>query len=196
MHYSIKNKEVEAYNENSSFEFPKYTSQLINWANQNAHGTRPNVVGQMSELFPEFVDSCDGITIENWRKWYLDRYPNAIEKATEKIYIQVKNLQEAIKCIDRNMVEHWVEDLVFFKTFNGMYVQKAIFASLSEKKGESYRLADIHEESMGIDGYVEETPYSIKPNTYKTMERLPETISVKMIYYTKTKTGLNIEVED
>ncbi len=31
-------------------EFPKYTTQLINIANQNAQGTRPAVVGQLSDL--------------------------------------------------------------------------------------------------------------------------------------------------
>ena len=35
-------------------EFPKYSTQLINLANQNAQGTRPKVVGQMSELSKEF----------------------------------------------------------------------------------------------------------------------------------------------
>lgn len=49
---------------------------------------------------------------------------------------------------------------------------------------------------MGIDGFVDDTPYSIKPDSYKTMERLSERIEVKMIFYTKTKTGLTIEVED
>ena len=44
--------------------------------------------------------------------------------------------------------------------------------------------------------YVGDIPYTVKPDTYKTMERLSETISVKMIYYTKTKTGLTIEIED
>ena len=52
------------------------------------------------------------------------------------------------------------------------------------------------EESVGIDGYVGNVPYSVKPDTYKTMGRLSETIAVKMIYYTKTKTGLTIEVEE
>ena len=33
--------------------FPKYTTQLMNLANQTAQGTRPKVVGQMSELFPQ-----------------------------------------------------------------------------------------------------------------------------------------------
>ena len=57
MNYSIKNEDIEIYNDSVTYAFPKYTSQLINWANQNAQGTRPKVVGQMSDLFPEFLDS-------------------------------------------------------------------------------------------------------------------------------------------
>lgn len=196
MKYTLKNENIESYNESESFNFPKYTSQLINWANQNAHGTRPVVVGQMSELFPEFMASGEEITIENWRNWYVERYPDAFEKATDRIYAQVQNLCNAIQLIDREMVEHWVEDLVISKTFNGMYVQKAILASLAERQDTTYRLATPNEESVGIDGYVGNVPYSVKPDTYKTMGRLSETIDVKMIYYTKTKIGLTIEVEE
>lgn len=196
MNYTLKNESIVAFNESDEFVFPKYTSQLINWANQNAQGTRPVVVGQMSELFPEFVASGEEITIENWRNWYIERYPDAFNKATDKIFAQVQNLRNAIPLIDREMVMHWVEDLVINKTFNGMYVQKAILASLAEKKSTTFRMATPSEESIGIDGYVGETPYSVKPDTYKTMGRLSETIDVKMIYYTKAKTGLQIEVEE
>ena len=77
-----------------------------------------------------------------------------------------------------------------------MYFQKAILAKLAEIKNSNYRLAKPDEESRGIDGYVDNIAYSIKPDTYKTMGRLSETIAVKMIYYTKTKNGLTIEVEE
>ena len=196
MKFTIKNEELIVINGSETPDFPKYTSQLINWANQNAQGTRPVVVGQMSELFPEFMNSGMEITIENWRKWYIEKYPEAFENATDKIFAQVQNLRNAIPLIDRDMVEKWVQDLVINKTFNGMYVQKAILASLAEKRGTTYRLATPEEESIGIDGYVGEIPYSVKPDTYKTMGRLSETIDVKMIYYSKTKTNLKIEVED
>ena len=196
MNFTLKSKDIENYNETGNYTFPKYTSQLINWANQNAQGTRPVVVGQMSELFPEFMCSGAEMTISEWKKWYAERYPEAFEKATDKIYAQIENLKNAIQLIDREMVEHWVEDLVIFKTFNGLYVQKAILASLAERLVTSYRLANPEEEAKGIDGYVGDNPYSVKPDTYKTMGRLSETIDVKMIYYTKTKTGLKIEVED
>lgn len=196
MKYLLKNESIESYNESAAFNFPKYTSQLMNWANQNAQGTRPAVVGQMSELFPDFMASGEEVTIENWRNWYVERYPDAFEKATDKIYAQVQNLRNAILLINRDMVKDWVEDLVVAKTFNGLYVQKAILASLAEHKGTVYRLSTPAEESVGIDGYVGNIPYSVKPDTYKTMRRLSETIAVKMIYYTKTKTGLTIEVEE
>lgn len=196
MNYTIKNDEIADFNESEAFEFPKYTSQLINWANQNAQGTRANVVGQMSELFPQFMEECDEITIENWKEWYTTKYPSAFATATEKIFTQVQNLKNAIPLIDKEMVERWVEDLVILKTFNGLYVQKAILAFLAKKQGKSYRLATPDEESKGIDGYVGNTPYSVKSTTYKTMKRLSEVIDVKMVYYEKTKTGLKIEVED
>ena len=150
----------------------------------------------MSELFPEFMDSGTEMTIDGWREWYTEKYPDAFEKATEKIFAQVQNLRDAIPLIDKEMVTRWVEDLVIYKTFNGLYVQKAILASLAAKNNTTYRLATPEEEAKGIDGFVGSIPYSVKPDTYKTMGRLSETIDVKMIYYTKTKNGLKIDVED
>lgn len=196
MKFTIKNEELAALNGSKNPNFPKYTSQLINWANQNAHGTRPNVVGQLSDLFPEYEKNSDLISIDGWRDWYLERHPNAIEDATNRIFAQVENLKQAIKLIDRQMIQNWVEDLVISKTYNGLYVQKAIFSKIAEIRKESYKLSTPEEESQGIDGYVGKTAYSVKPDTYKTMMRLSEDINVKMIYYTKKKSGLIIEIEE
>lgn len=196
MKFTIKNDELAVLNGSKTPDFPKYTSQLINWANQNAQGTRPRVVGQLSDLFPEYKNTCNEVSINEWREWYLEKYPVAIDNATNKIFAQVENLKEAIKLIDKELVRKWVEDLVIIKTYNGLYVQEAILSKISAKSGKPYRLATPEEESQGIDGYVGQTPYSVKPDTYKTMERLPEVINVRMVYYTKKKTGLTIEIED
>lgn len=124
----------------------------------------------------------------------MSQHPNAIEDATNRIQIQLDNLVQAIQVIDRDMVERWVRDLVINKTFNGMYFQEAILAEIAHKKGEKYRLGTSHEEAMGIDGYVGNTAYSIKPITYKLMDTLHERIDAVMVYYTKTNTGINVEV--
>lgn len=194
--YQIKNEVIRFFNKSNTAVFPKYTSQIINLANQNAQGTRPVVVGQMSDLFPMFMESGSDITILNWNKWYEQEYPDAIQKAADKIFNQLQSLKSAISLIDYEMVERWVKDLIVDKTFNGMYVQKAIIAFLAEKKAKPYRLATRKEEAIGIDGFVGDIPYSIKPHTYKTKQQLPESIDIKMIYYYKTKAGLKIEVEE
>lgn len=196
MNFLIKNKDLQCINQSKTSDFPKYTSQLINWANQNAQGTRPKTVGQLSDLFPEYLVNAKDVSLAEWEEWYLQRYPEAIEKASAKIYEQIENLKKAILDIDEELVRRWVEDLVISKTYNGLYVQKAILAKVAEIKGTNYRLADKNEEAAGIDGFVGTTAYSIKPESYKTMKRLSETISVKMIYYTKKKTGLNVDVEE
>lgn len=177
--------------------FPKYTTQIMNLANQNAQGTRPSVVGQMSELFPLYKDMSDNPSFEGWKAWYLKEHPDAIDKATDKIMAQIGNLKEAIQLIDRAMVKTWVTDLVINKTCMGLYYQQVILAYLAERNQTVWRLADPGEEAKGIDGYVGSQAYSVKPKTYKTMDRLPEIIRITMIYYSVSANGdLNIEIED
>ena len=196
MKYTVKNEEIQELNGGQRVNFPKYTSQLINWANQNAQGTRPKMVGQLSDLFPEYQRQTEQISLDSWSAWYNAKHPDAIDKAAARIFEQVENLKSAIKLIDYDMVRAWVKDLVIDKTYNGLYVQQVVLSTLAKRLNKSYRLAVPAEESMGIDGFVGNTPYSIKPSSYKTMGRLSEHIDVKMIFYTKTKTGLTIEVED
>lgn len=177
--------------------FPKYTTQIMNLANQNAQGTRPSVVGQMSELFPLYMDTSDNPSFEGWKEWYLTEHPGAIDRATDKIMAQIGNLKEAIQLIDRAMVKRWVTDLVINKTCKGLYYQPAILAYLAERNQTEWRLANPEEEAKGIDGYVGSQAYSIKPEGYKMMDRLPETIHITMIYYSISANGdLNIEMED
>ena len=195
MKLTIKNEEIQALNESPNPRFPKYTSQLINLANQNAQGTRPKVVGQLTELFEEYQKNEKEINIDIWKKWYLSKYPKSINDATNKIYEQIQNLKNAMELIDKNMIQKWVEDLIITKTYNGLYIQKAILSKIAKIKQKDFRLAKTEEEAIGIDGYIDNVPYSIKPDTYKTMNRLSESIEVKIIYYTKTKSGIEIEFD-
>ena len=52
--------------------FLNMSPHFINLANQYAQGTRPKIVGQLSELIQEF--------------YYLQKKPDAIKNATEKFY--------------------------------------------------------------------------------------------------------------
>ena len=94
------------------------------------------------------------------------------------------------------MVRSWVEDLVLVKTFTGLRFQEAILRKLSEMKGCDYRLAEPYEESQGIDGFIGEEAYSIKPNTYRAMASLAESIEIKIIFYEKKEDGVIFEIPE
>ncbi len=193
MKIKLSNDEIQEYVIKApTCEFPKYTTQIMNLANQNSQATRPKNVGQMTDLIQEFP----GRTFDEWVQWYQERYPNAIDEATEKIITMLENLKDAFIKIDREMVRAWVEDLVLVKTYTGLRFQEAILRKLSEIKGCDYRLAEPSEESQGIDGYVGEDAYSIKPSTYHTMPFLSESINVKMIFYEKKRDGVVFEIQE
>ena len=169
--------------------FPKYSTQLLNLSNQNAQATRPAIVGQMTELIKE----CPYRSFSDWREWYTAKKPTAIADATAKIQHMVENLLQAMTIIDEALISAWVEDLVLVKTFVGLKFQEAILKRIAEARRTSYRLATPHEESKGIDGYIGGMQVSIKPDTYKVKASLPEAIKIPIIYYTKTKEGIEID---
>lgn len=192
MKIKLTNEEIREHLGSPSPEFPKYTTQLINLANQNAQGTRPKVVGQLSELIQKFP----GKRLSEWESWYLRRHPEATAVATQKIVEMLEHLKKAMNKIDRELVERWVRDLVIVKTLVGLRFQEAILKKVAAVKNTNYRLASPDEESRGGDGFIGGKPISIKPITYKAKKALSESIHARMIFYSKTKTGIVIELED
>lgn len=189
MKLRIPNSEVQELLTDKSFEYPKYVTQIMNLANQNAQGTRPNIVGQMSDLIQEFGA---GSMIE-WDAWYKNGHPEAIETATVRVYRMIELLKESIQTIDKDMVRKWIEELVVVKTYCGLKFQEAILRKIAEEKQSDYRLASPEEEAQGIDGFIGNSPVSIKPITYRIMNELPEHIDVPIIYYDKKKSEIVVE---
>lgn len=163
--------------------FPKYTTQIMNLANSNSQGTRPKVVGQMSELIQEFP----GRLYEEWEQWYLNEHPDTLDQATDKIFSMIELIHDAVTQITKPMVKEWVKDLVITKTFIGLKFQEIILKKIALIKQTDYRLSTPEEESQGIDGYIGGTAVSIKPVTYKIKSNLPEQINAPIIFYEKTK---------
>ncbi|MFB6282867.1 MAG: MjaI family restriction endonuclease [Halobacteria archaeon] len=165
-------------------EFPKYTTQIMNTANQNAQATRPKVVGQLSEIIEEFKEKHPEGEYEDWERFYNDEYEGQkrMEKASEKLFDMVEKMREAAMEIDEQMVRRWVEDLVLYKTYTGLgRNEEAIFEKLSEEYNLEYTRSSPSEESKGIDGYLGDQPVSVKPGTYQQKSRLQEDISVPIV---------------
>ena len=187
--FKISNETISDLSNAPQYEFPKYVTQVINLVNSNAGGTRPKVVGQMSELIKEF----DGRTIDEWIEWYNNRYPSAVNDATEKIWTMYEAMKGAFNTITKEMVENWVKDLVYSKTFCGLKFQTAIISAIASQLNKEWREATPEEEAQGIDGFIGNKPLQVKAVTYKLEARLSETIEVPIVYYDKKKDGINIE---
>lgn len=178
-------------------DFPKYTTQIMNTANQNSQATRARVVGQMSELIEEFKEEHPEGEYEDWEEFYYEEYngEERIEQATEKVFDMVVKMREAAEEIDKEMVRRWVEDLVLYKTYTGLgRNEEAIFEKLSEKYDLEYTRSTPAEESKGIDGYLGDQPVSIKPDTYQQKSRLQENIDVPIVYYEEYKSNDSLKL--
>jgi len=170
-------------------KFPKYTTQIINLANQNAQGTRPKVVGQLSELIHKSPEK----NFKSWKRWYTENYPDAIDKATAKVSNMIKQMQKAVSEIDDDLIHEWVEDLVITKTAEGLVIQEIILKYLAEKLDKKWKKSTPAEESKFIDGYIGETPVQIKPATYLSKKpTIRDKIDIQMVYYKKTNKYLYI----
>jgi hypothetical protein len=108
----------------------------------------------------------------------------------------IDNLKEAFQKIDKPMIKKWVEDLILEKTFIGLRFQESIIKKVANIIKAEYRFGSPKEESRGIDGFIGHDAVSIKPITYKTKRSLRENIEAKIIYYDKTKSGLNIDASE
>lgn len=192
MKVNINNKEIQSLLEVPVSEFPKYTTQLINLASQNAQATRPKVVGQMSELIKQFPKRH----WHEWEEWYLEKHPEAITTATEKIVAMLEHLKNAMSQVDRELVMQWVRDLVIVKTFIGLRFQEAVLKKVSQLYKTTFRVGTPDEENKGIDGYIAKQPVSIKPTTYQAKQGLREQINVPIIFYSKKKNGIAIEFDE
>lgn len=182
-------------------DFPKYTTQIMNTANQNSQGTRPATVGQLNEIIEVYKEEYPNGDFEDWKRFYFEEYDGeeSIEEATDKVFEMVVKMREAAEEIDREMVNRWVKDLVLYKTYNGLgRTEEAVLKKLSEEYGVPYELGTAEDESKGVDGYLGDQPVSVKPITYKQKSRLQEDIQAPIVYYEdySTTDALKLTVEE
>lgn len=172
----------------SSVSYPKHVSSIVNVLNQHTQATRPKNVGQITDMAHTFADTYIERSLEKWKTYYNQQMPGAISKAVEKIANAAAPFN-----IDRKWINLWVEDLIYNKSYQGLLFQEIILQKIAELEKKSYHRSNKKEEQRGIDGWLNNEPVSVKPNTYKSSaDALHENIRVRMIFYKKDKHGLKI----
>ena len=112
----------------------------------------------------------------------------------EKFKKQFELEKNAINNVTDEDLTEYYDDLMFNKTFVGLYVQDKILKDIAKDKRAIYKKASSDDESKGIDGYIDDIPYSVKSETYKTSAaKNSEKIDATMVYYTENKKTKEIE---
>lgn len=195
---NISKDKIKASNSSkykSAYKPKKYHSAFLNTVNKDARSSRPETVGKLAtEIFPNYVDNAIEPSPENWEKYYQNNHSEQYNKGLEKLKRQFELEKQAINAITEQDLVDYYDDLMFSKTFSGLYVQDEILRDIADKKRATYRKPNAIEEGQGIDGYIDDIPYSVKPETYKdSAAKNNETINAKMVYYSENKKDTNID---
>ena len=176
-----------------------YHSSFLNTVNKDARSSRPEMVGSLAtDLFPKYIEQATEPSPTDWKRHYKDGHSEQYNNGLKRFKEQFEKEKKAINDISDDALTNWYDDLLFNKTFAGLYAEDAILKDIAEKKKEEYKKSTSEEESQGIDGYIGNVPYSVKAESYKeSAAKNTETISAKMVYYRYTEDAnkKNIGVE-
>lgn len=184
---TIRNANIAKAMGIAPIEIPKYSSSVINSANGYARATRAENVSFVSDTIKKFREdkSVPNHSYEQWIKWYSEKYPNAIQKATDEAWAKFQEVLENLSKVQRDDIEAWEKDLIINKTYSGLMIQDAIINQIAKGLGVVGRLGTTEDEGKGIDGYINDIPVQIKADTYRGVnnERFDDKIII--IYYSK-----------
>lgn len=168
--------------------FPPLTSELIQLANSKTHAVTKKVVGKPQELIRTF----EGKTFEEWCDCYNEQNPEAIDTATELIMALLEEFKTAAGAIDRRLVTQWVREAVLKKTYAHYRLPEIILKKIAGIRKQPFRLPNDAEGADGIDGFIGETAFQVRPVSYYFKAPPDEPAAHETIYFEKTKSGVKI----
>lgn len=168
--------------------FPPLSSELIQLANLKTHAVTKKIVGKPQDLIQQF----EGKTYEEWCERYTAEHPGAIDKATDMIAASVAELKAAVDNINRDLVKRWVKETVLKKTYARFRLPEVILKKIARIRELPFRPPDAAEEAEGIDGFIGETAFRVRPVSYYFKAPPDEPAVPDTIYFEKTKSGVKI----
>ncbi len=173
------------------FDFPEFTGELIQLANRKANGTSRKVIGKTAEM----IDRFDGRSYKEWEDWYEAERPGAIDQTTDKILETVEKMARVLEKLDRDMIRKWVLESVLKKTYAASRVQEVVLIKIAGIKNEPCRLPDEAEQEAGIDGFIGDQAFRIRPVSHYFKPPVEPSDDCETVYFEKVRGGLKVYYE-
>lgn len=187
----IKREELRGKQMGEIFDFPEFAAELIQLANHKAKGTRRKTIGNTAEMIEQF----DGKSYEGWVDWYETQRPLAIDQATDEIFGTVQKMALALEKMDRDTVRKWVQEAVLKKTYAASRIQEVVLKKLSNIRNEPCRLSDETEQEAGIDGFIGDQAFRIRPVSHYFKPPVEPPADCEFVYFEKVRDGLKVYYE-
>lgn len=176
-------------------EFPTYTTQLLNLANQNAQSTRSEYVGKMKTIVSEFEDKHPEGTYNDWVEFYMHQYDGGekLEASSERLYEMIEKMRHAMDEIDEEMASRYVRQLVLYKTYMGNKadIEEIIFTKLEQV----YSREVTREPDSWIEGYLGDIPITFHSLDSGVEER-PGGDAVVIYYRVKSDNSVVVDTHE
>jgi hypothetical protein len=189
--FEISDEERERICRGHVEDFPKYTTQILNLANQNAQSTRPRVVGDMNDLIEEFEEKHPNGTFEDWKEFYLKEKEGErkLDESSDKLLEMVKRIKDAMEKIEENMAERYIRDLVLYKTYTQIDHPEVIIKRTANQFQLDYEIGG----DTYIDGKIGDVP--VRVVSMQEASGISTADNVARIVYKENKSNNGLEVD-
>ena len=159
-------------------DYPVGLYNHIDTASRQKRATLPSKVGKVHEMFR----GRKFRSLNEYKKIYSSKFPDAIGNAVEEILEDFKRLGIPSKKRReyKRYVKLFVEELVIGRSYRGLKIQEVILIKMANILKQDYRWGTNKEDSSGIDGFIGDIPVSVKPDTCQQKKKE----GVKRAYYT------------
>lgn len=164
--FKISKKEAEQIMGVERAKFPKYHSGLLNTANKYSQATRPNKVGSMNVLYRDYEEETKDVGLKSWEEYVSLHSQYDAHSAAEATFKKIQEIKEALEQITLEEVMAYQKDLVVAGTFIGMSTQQMVIKQVANNLNLPYEMSNTEDESKGIDAYIGDKSYSVKPSSY------------------------------
>lgn len=194
MFIKFKKEEVNDY------KFKTHVSGFLNTANERSRAMGKDNVGVIDLDFPTFLNNCNQLNVEpslkGWIDFHKEKYPNSLESSKKRLKNKVEEMLLVLNEIDDEVMENYIIDLLYYKTFRGKIIEFKIYETFLNK---GYNVVYERDKikSNATDIIINGLNYQIKPiSTRLDTHKLYSEQGINYIYYNVKKEGIEIILPD
>jgi len=186
----------ESSTKNFNGNYEKYLEKLFRTFKNDARATRPEVVGQLTDL----LEKSSADTYLEWEQYYRENYlkdnPEAVQTAVDSVVNYLEGtINKRLRETTRDDVRQWIQMLLYYRSPTGMFYESTILNHIADENDMSYIGSSPKEEAEGIDGFLDGQEVQVKPKSYDHGGTNREIPSVPTVVYDVQGNEIYIETE-